>query len=502
MNKKILLIGFYNEKALGVRYLANSLTRSGYEPTIVFFKRFNSEIPESATETELNLLRDLIKDVDPLFIGMSVMSSLYLETTDRVTAMIHENFDAPCVWGGVYATLESQRALERGDCDIVLRGEGEKNIVKLANALENGEDWHDIDAVAYLNEDGEFISNDVGDFQIDIDEYGYPIIGGDNMFFINDDRVVPGDPQLRAFSYELSASRGCPFMCSYCSAINLRRVYDGKPGKYVRFRSVDSVLEELNEAKKKISRLRVVHFWDEIFSTEDGWVEEFTRRYKEEIGIPFRIWGHPLMANEHVFSLLVDAGLHQVVMGIQSGSTYIRKEVFHRNETQEQVINASRVMQKCGVPVIYYDLMICHPFESIDHLKETFDLCLELEPPFKLNIHGLNFLPATDIVQMACDRGIYSHDEMEELMYGTLQEQYDRHWGPHASSFQNASSKNSWSDLIFLTQFPSIREKVISLSKDAEGNIDQIEALKAKMLKKQKRANLWDKAKLVLKVSK
>lgn len=502
MNKRVVLIGFYNEKALGVRYLANALTVAGYEPTVVFFKRFNSAVPEPATEQEVNLLRDLICKVDPLFIGMSVMSSLYLTESGKVAEMIKENFTVPCVWGGVFATLETERSLRTPGCDMVLRGEGEINIVKLANALEKGEDWHGIDAIAYLDQEGNYVANDIGAFQQDIDVYGYPCIGGDNMYCITDDKIIEGDPQLRAFSYELSASRGCPFMCSYCSAVNLKRVYQGKGGKYVRFRSVDSVMAELNAAKKRIPRLRVVHFWDEVFSTEDGWVEEFARRYKEEIGIPFRIWGHPLMVNEHIMTLLVDAGLHQVVMGIQSGSPYVRKEIFHRNETQEQIINASRILQKCKVPVVYYDLMICHPFEKVEHLKETFELCLQLEPTFHLSIHGLNFLPATDIVQMAIDQGIYTREEMDSMMFSSLQEQYDRYWGPRASSFTDASSHNTWPDLIFLTQFPAIRDEVIALAKDAEGNAEKIIALKNKMNRRKKLESLWDKAKLVLKISK
>ncbi|MBR5261205.1 MAG: cobalamin-dependent protein, partial [Oscillospiraceae bacterium] len=105
MNKKIVLIGFYNEKALGVRYLANALTKAGYDPTIVFFKRYNSEKPELTTERELELLRDLIKKENPFFIGMSVMCSLYLEETDKVGAMIKENFDVPCVWGGLHSSV-------------------------------------------------------------------------------------------------------------------------------------------------------------------------------------------------------------------------------------------------------------------------------------------------------------------------------------------------------------------------------------------------------------
>ncbi len=496
MNNKVLLVGFYNEKALGVRYLARALRHSGFEPTIVFFKRFNSEIPEETTEREIELLKELTEKTDPIFVGLSVMSSLYLENSNRVNDMMKKNFRFPVVWGGVYATLMPERALEK--CDLVLRGEGEFSIIKLARAFQSGEDWHDIPGVGYLK-DGKYIQNDVGPVQQDIDLYGYPEIGGDNMYLINEDRIIPGDPQMRAFTYELSASRGCPFQCTYCSAVNLRRVYQGK-GKYVRFRTVDNVIEELKEAKAKIPKLRVVHFWDEIFSTEPGWIEDFCRRYKAEIGIPFRIWGHPLMTSDEIIAPLVDAGLHQVVMGIQSGSPYIRSEIFHRYETQEQVINASRVLSRCKVPVVYYDLMICHPFESVAQLKETFDMCMELEPPFQLSIHGLNFLPGTDIVQMAIDQGLFTPEEMEGLMYGTLQEQYDRHWGPHASSFHDASAKNSWTDLIYLSQFHELKEKVLALSKDPEGNSAAIRRLKKKTERKKLIRNYVDKAKLVLRI--
>lgn len=46
MSKKdVVLIAFYNTKALGVRYLANALKASGYVPHIIFLKGFNSATP-------------------------------------------------------------------------------------------------------------------------------------------------------------------------------------------------------------------------------------------------------------------------------------------------------------------------------------------------------------------------------------------------------------------------------------------------------------------------
>ena len=45
-----------------------------------------------------------------------------------------------------------------------------------------------------------------------------------------------------------------------------------------------------------------------------------------------------------------------------------------------------------------------------------------------------------------------------------------------------------------------IRDQVIALSKDPEGNAEKIAALKVKMSKKQRIRNLMDKVKLVLKI--
>ena len=495
MNKNILLIGFYNEKALGVRYLYRALKENGFTPHTVYFKAFNSLVPQSATDKELELLRKLIEEIDPVCVGMSVMSSLYLETIHKVSRVLNVSFpDIPIIWGGVYATLEPRRALE--ECGIVLRGEGEDAFVETVRAISEGRDWREIQNAAYLDADGEMVENPLRPLS-DIDRFGWPPIGGDNIFLIHDDAQTKGDPQLKSYTYELCASRGCPFSCTYCSSVNIRRLYRGL-GTYVRFRSVDSVMDELNEAKAKLPKLRVVHFWDEIFSDEPGWVDEFARRYKAEIGLPFRIWGHPLKASEHTISHLVDAGLHQIVMGIQSGSEQLRRETFNRRETQAQILEASRVLAKCRVPVVYYDFMLCHPFESEEQLRETFDLCVELNPPFKLNIHGLNFLPSTDILGIAVERGVYTPEELDKMMYSSIQEQYDQYWGPNAKSFEGDS--NVWISLIYLTQFPKIRARILALATDVRKNETEIHALRRKMEKSLKFTDFVDKVKLVLRI--
>jgi anaerobic magnesium-protoporphyrin IX monomethyl ester cyclase len=68
---RILLISFYNNKAMGIRCLEKALVTAGFDVYIVFFKKFNSVKPKMCTEKELNLLTDLIGMIDPMLIGLS-----------------------------------------------------------------------------------------------------------------------------------------------------------------------------------------------------------------------------------------------------------------------------------------------------------------------------------------------------------------------------------------------------------------------------------------------
>ena len=498
MKSDILLIAFYNPKALGVRYLAEALKRAGYIPHILFLKEYNSKKPSEVSDSELTLLKKLIDDIDPKYIGLSVMSSIYIQQIIRTSNYIRDNTDCTIIWGGVYSTLFPEESLNYAD--YVIRGEGEGAIVDLIDALSEGVAPTNIRNLVYKVEDNRCVENPVRPLVQDLDFLGYPCIGQPNVYYITGNKLIEGDPQLRSLTYETTASRGCPFSCSYCSTVNLRRIYQGK-GKYVRFRSVDSVIGELVEAKKKMRRLKLIHFWDEIFSDEKSWIEEFSLRYKREVGIPFTVWGHPLKVNEWTIKGLVNAGLYRMVVGIQSGSVHVRKHIFHRPESQKQIIDSSRIIARCGVPEVCYDFMLQHPFESLQDLVDTFELCLTLEQPFELNLHGLNFLPGTDIVEIAVSEGIFTREEMQKHVYGSMQDQYDKYWG--YSGYKNESEEaNVWCTLIFLTQFRSLHPLLRRIASQLEaGAIQRTAALS--LLRKVygnivNVRRVWNKAKLLI----
>lgn len=495
MNKDILLIAFYNPKALGVKYISQSLKKSGYAPHVLFLKEYNSKKPCEVSDTELDLLKRLIDKIDPGFIALSVMSSLYLREIVKVNSFIRKISHCPIIWGGVFCTLFPEKSLDHAD--FVIRGEGEEAIVELIEALSSNKDLSDIQNLAY-RKDGKNVVNPVRPLIQDLDRLGYPGIGQDNVYFISNSKIVEKDPAVDSLTYETSASRGCPFSCSYCSSVNLRRLYRGKGG-FVRFRSVDSVIKELTEARKKIKHLKLIHFWDEIFTDDSDWIEEFTVRYKTEIGIPFTVWGHPLKIKEDTVKGLVDAGLFHIVVGIQSGSARVRRDIFHRAETQDQIIDASRIISKCKVPVVSYDFILQHPLETVNDLKDTFELCLLLETPFELNLHGLYFLPGTDIVDIAVSQGLFSYDDIEKKMYSPIQEQYENYWG---SNHDSDIELELWKSLIFLTQFKSLRpllRNIAAALEDGAGNNSREVLLLKKLYNNIAYGRkIWNKAKLFI----
>ncbi|MCL2546331.1 MAG: cobalamin-dependent protein [Oscillospiraceae bacterium] len=458
MNNRIVLINFYMPKALGIKHIEKALTQAGYDVTTVFFKNISFINPKGATAREIELLVELVKSKDPLAVGLSVMASFYMETIIEVNDALKQAIDVPIVWGGIYPTMFAEECLKHAD--LVVRSEGEETFIELADMLKSGvNDFANIRNLAYRDEGGAVVQNELRDLLRDLDKFGWLELGLPNKYIIDNDIVKKHeDPLLGSMSYEISCSRGCPHACSYCSSSAWKRIHAGK-GKTVRLRSIDSVIDELAHAKAKMKNLKYIRFYDEIFPEDEAWVDEFCAKYKARINLPFEVWGHPRHADAKNFAKFVNVGLYKVTMGLQSGSPYIRRQIFNRPETNEDIIAASQSLVDAKVPEVIFDLMVRHHFETHDTLRETLFLCLELKGKFELRLHGLNFLPGTAIVQKAIDKGLVSPEEMERFLNAPMHEQYEMYWkNENCDETMNYIYK-----LVSLTQVPRYKKKVMAL---------------------------------------
>lgn len=144
----MILVAFYNKKALGVRYLEAALERAGYQVTTIFYKDFNSVRPRPSTRREAELFLQVVREKQPVLVGLSVMSSMYLDTVYQLMDGLVREQIAPLVCGGAYATMFPEKLLERG-ADFVLRSDGERAICRLAEALRLRSDWRSIPSLCW-----------------------------------------------------------------------------------------------------------------------------------------------------------------------------------------------------------------------------------------------------------------------------------------------------------------------------------------------------------------
>ncbi len=119
-----------------------------------------------------------------------------------------------------------------------------------------------------------------------------------------------------------------------------------------------------------------------------------------QISFPFWVFGFPTAISESKLSALVNAGLTEVQMGIQSGSDRTRKKDYQRNTPNERIMEVMNLFHQYGV-YPWIDIIFDNPFEGRDDLLKTIDLLIELPKPFKLGTFGLEFLPGTPLEEKA-----------------------------------------------------------------------------------------------------
>jgi anaerobic magnesium-protoporphyrin IX monomethyl ester cyclase len=394
---RVAFVKLFTGLNLAVSQLSGELQRAGHDSLIVYFKDFLSVPVEEAdrylvsdypgiavsargreflwnayrpiTPHEYELLIGTLRDFRPDLIGFS-LTSLPLKVAAQVTAELKKHFDCPIIWGGSGPTLEPEWSLEHAD--LVCINEGEDVILELARRLDLGEDLSTVPGT-WMRLGDRTTRNPAGTL-LDLEQIAVPDFEPARTVHISDDRIRHNvyPPNLGS-QYIIMTSRGCPFSCNFC----IESVYQdmfGKKGS-LRRRSVDAVIAELVEAKRKYHP-SVVMFYDDVFTAHAKWIREFAPRYKAEVGLPFWCYTYPTMTRREDLELLRDAGCRSMTMGIQSGSAEILRDKFNRPVDRERAMEAAKLIIESGISG-YFDLITKVHFETEAHLRETFNFLLE-----------------------------------------------------------------------------------------------------------------------------
>ncbi len=326
-----------------------------------------------------------VKRFDPELVAVTAASN-DLERAKEICSLIKKQRDILVVCGGYHVTIAPEDILKEECFDVVAIGEAEYSLLKLVGSIENGEIDYSIENLWFKGHERNIIS----ELNEDLDELPF----ADREIF-DYQKYINANRGLATFM----SSKGCPYLCSYCINKVLIEKYKGK-GKFLRFRSVENVLNEIKEVLNKY-KVKEIEFYDDTFTLDKKRLKEFCERYEKEIRLPFYVNARVNAVTKEDFILLKKAGCVRVSIGIESGDNVIRNEVLKRNQTDEQIIETFKNAKEVGLKTYAFN-MIGIPQENYESILKTIELNRKIQPNY-VGVSIFNAYKGTELYEY-CER--------------------------------------------------------------------------------------------------
>lgn len=379
---------------LAVSILSAVLKKAGHQPilldTTFTGKRFETDIQysekkgtvkKSDIESYIGVLdqrslETIVKEAidihQPDLIGVTLLERNYSNAMETIR-LLKKYSNAPVLVGGIMPTIAPETVIKADGIDMICLGEGEGPVVDVADAIATGKPLNNIQNL-WVKEDGRIIKNPLRQL-ITLDtlpDQDWAIFDERHLF-----RAYKGEV-YRNGSFEFA--RGCTKVCSFCVAPKLRTV-QGQLGKYHRFKKPERVIEEIIAKREKYD-LNLIHFGDTdfLFGMKEDVLEAFTRLYKEHIDLPFLIQTGAEAINEKKMKLLKEAGCDNISVGVESGSSRVRKQIINKFVSKERIIKSFELGRKYKIRMTA-NYMLGVPDETEEDIRESIKFNRELNPP-------------------------------------------------------------------------------------------------------------------------
>ncbi len=345
----VALIGYQDQGNLGMGYLAAVLQQQGRAVEMIDVRDGPVRIAEK------------LRDRQPLVVGFSLIFQFFLPQFRAVATHLRAaGITSHFTIGGHYPSLCHDEILQNfPELDSVVRYEGEITLLELVDRLSAGSEWRQTPGLVYPRED-QVVASEPRPLVHDLDTLPRP-------YRPYKPERIGGFPTL-----PLLASRGCARRCSFCS---IHTFYRTAPGKVVRVRKPEKVIEEMLDLHRQ-QRIRVFLFQDDDFPlwgrAGRRWADELVDRLHESGLADHTIWKISCRGEyvePELFAKLRDAGLFLVYMGIESGVEQ-GLEVLFKEMTVDQNLTAVRTLKELGI-IFSYGFMLFDPSSTFDSVREN-----------------------------------------------------------------------------------------------------------------------------------
>jgi len=202
-------------------------------------------------------------------------------------------------------------------------------------------------------------------------------------------------------------SLGCRFACDFCmiNIINRRDNSDGiasANSRNMRYWSPDFITKEFEKlAGYGVESVRIS---DEMFFLDKKYYEPLLNNIIDR-DLKFRMWSYSRIdtVKKEFLDLFLRAGIGWLALGVEAGNQTVRKEVSKGSFKDVNIREVVKEVRDAGLNIIS-NYIFGFPDDTLDTMKETLDLALELCTEM-VNMYPCQALPGSPLYYTAKQNG-------------------------------------------------------------------------------------------------
>ncbi len=203
-------------------------------------------------------------------------------------------------------------------------------------------------------------------------------------------------------------SRGCPFKCTFC----LSRIVSGKK---IRYRTVQNVIEELQECVDKYN-IKNFLFRSDTFTVNHNWIKDLCSSIRKTLpSIKWACNSRVDLFTEEIARELKSAGCWLVAFGVESGEQEILDKL-KKGITLSQIEEAIRICKKVGIKSSVY-IILGLPWETKESFEKTKKFINKLNPDFVEFFYVYPF-PGSELYEELLEMKLIEKDYFPKSAYG------------------------------------------------------------------------------------
>lgn len=347
---------------LGIERLAGYLRRHGhyaetYDTNLYLALKSGPDLAEKLKEKQWDI------------IGFSVQEDTLLDDFDNMKLAVQNAPGALIIAGGHTAQFDYQTVLDKSPARLVVLGEGEIPLLKLAN----GEPLEEIPGIIFKNLNNPLTPKQFREATEGIDYENIPYeTYWDfyvDLYTGSGEEITPALSQV-IHTVRIFTRNFCPMKCTFCSTINFLSGACGTKSVPMADITGRALVDLLKRIIKAHPRVETFYFTDDDFCSRRRELIEFLNIVIEEkLPVTFFAFSRIDDIDEEIVPLMKKAGFRGLHIGIENFQPEILKEL--NKKVKVEVIDRNlKLLNDHGIlPSVTF--ILCSPNAKLEWVENT-----------------------------------------------------------------------------------------------------------------------------------